>query len=43
MLKIILALLAVVIVGGFIFLSVWNIPAPQHPVEKTIPYEQLQK
>ena len=37
LLLIIVALIVVILVGGTIFLMVWNIPAPTAHVEKVIP------
>ncbi len=36
-LLIVVALIVVVLVGGTVFLMVWNIPAPTARVEKVIP------
>ena len=36
-------LIAVVIVGGILFLSRWDIPAPSVEVEKVIPNDQFPK
>jgi hypothetical protein len=38
-----LALLAIVIIGGAVFLLTWDIPAPTARVEKTIPNERFTK
>lgn len=40
-LAILLLLLAILLLGGAIFLYFWDIPAPQQVVEKTIPDDQL--
>jgi len=39
--QILLVLIAVVLVGGGIFLATWNIPAPSAPVEKVISNDRL--
>ncbi|RMB01512.1 hypothetical protein [Eilatimonas milleporae] len=36
MTQIIIALAAVVVLGGLIFLMTWDIPAPSEPVTKTL-------
>lgn len=38
-----LVLLALIVVGGGVFLSTWNIPAPKSKIEKTIPNDRLGK
>ena len=43
LLRILLIVLALVIVGGLVFLAVWDIPAPTARVEKVIPDERLPK
>lgn len=35
------AIMAILIVGGVIALSMWGIPAPSTRIEKTIPNEKL--
>lgn len=39
--RIVLVVLALVLVGGAVFLSNWDIPAPSAPVEKTIPNDRV--
>lgn len=39
--RIIIAVLAVVIIGGAVFLASWNIPAPSASVEKVIPNDRV--
>jgi hypothetical protein len=36
-LLIVVALVVVILVGGTVFLMVWNVPAPTNRVEKVIP------
>jgi hypothetical protein len=43
LLRIILIVVALVIVGGLVFLAVWDIPAPTARIEKVIPDERLPK
>lgn len=43
LLRILLIVLALAIVGGLVFLAVWDIPAPTARVEKVIPDERLPK
>ena len=43
LLRILLIVLALVIVGGLVFLAMWDIPAPTARVEKVIPDERLPK
>jgi hypothetical protein len=43
LLKILLIVLALVIVGGLVFLAMWDIPAPTARIEKVIPDERLPK
>jgi hypothetical protein len=38
-----LMLIAVVMVGGAVFLSTWDIPAPTAPIEKVLPNDRFQK
>jgi hypothetical protein len=40
---IVLAVILVVLVGGFGFLSTWDIPPPAKQVEKVIPNEKLSR
>jgi hypothetical protein len=40
---ILLAVVAVVLIGGAVFLSTWDIPPPTAHVEKVIPNERLPK
>jgi hypothetical protein len=39
--RIILITLAVLIIGGAVFLASWDIPAPSAPVEKVIPNDKV--
>ncbi len=39
--RIVFALLAVVVLGGAVFLASWDIPAPSAPVEKVIPNDSV--
>lgn len=41
MTKFILALVAIILVGGAVFLATWDIPAPTQQVEKTIPNDRF--
>jgi len=43
LLRILLIVVAVALVGGLVFLAVWDIPAPTARVEKVIPDERLPK
>jgi hypothetical protein len=43
LLRILLIVVALVIVGGLVFLAVWDIPAPTARIEKVIPDERLPK
>lgn len=43
LLRILLVVIALVIVGGLVFLAMWDIPAPTARVEKVIPDERLAK
>ena len=43
LLKVLLIVLALVIVGGLVFLAMWDIPAPTARIEKVIPDERLPK
>ena len=43
LLRILLIVLSLVIVGGLVFLAMWDIPAPTARVEKVIPDERLPK
>jgi hypothetical protein len=43
LLRILLIVLALVIVGGLVFLAMWDIPAPTARIEKVIPDERLPK
>jgi len=36
-----IALILIVVVGGGVFVTVWNIPAPRQQVETTIPNERF--
>ncbi|HZS82564.1 MAG TPA: hypothetical protein VFA50_06815 [Stellaceae bacterium] len=38
-----LAVVFVVLIGGGVFLAVWDIPAPSTPVEKVIPDARFPK
>ena len=38
-----LMLIAVILVGGAVFLSTWDIPAPTAPVEKVLPNDRFPK
>ena len=40
-LKILVAVIVVVVVGGAVFLSTWDIPAPNQQVEKVIPDDRF--
>jgi hypothetical protein len=40
-LKILIALIAVVVIAGAAFLSTWDIPAPNQQVEKVIPDDRF--
>ena len=40
---IVLVVVLVVLVGGFAFLSTWDIPAPAKQIEKVIPNEKLSR
>ncbi len=42
MVKFVLALVAVVILGGVVFLATWDMPAPIATTEKVIPNERFQ-
>ena len=42
-LRIILAVVAVVLIGGAVFLATWDIPAPSRQVEKTLPNDRFPK
>lgn len=39
--RIVLVTLALVVIGGAVFLASWDIPAPSAPVEKAIPNDRL--
>lgn len=39
--RIVLAVFALAIVGGAVFLASWDIPAPSSPVEKVIPNDRV--
>jgi hypothetical protein len=39
--RIVLVVLALVIIGGAVFLASWDIPAPSAPVEKAIPNDRI--
>ena len=41
LLKIIVALVVVVLVGGAAFLATWDIPAPDQKIEKVIPDDRF--
>ena len=43
LLRILLIVLALVIVGGLVFLAMWEMPAPTARIEKVIPDERLPK
>lgn len=40
---IIISLVIVVLLGGFGFLAIWEIPAPQQQIEKVLPDERFPK
>lgn len=42
-LRILLIVLVLAIVGGLVFLAMWDIPAPTARVEKVIPDDRLPK
>ena len=42
-LRIILAVVAVVLIAGAVFLATWDIPAPSRQVEKTLPNDRFPK
>ncbi|MEQ8164721.1 MAG: hypothetical protein RIC93_01450 [Alphaproteobacteria bacterium] len=37
----VVVLVLIVLVGGFVFLSTWDIPAPTRQVEKTLPDDRF--
>ena len=39
--RIVIAVVAVVIAGGFAFLATWDIPAPRAPVERVLPDDRF--
>lgn len=39
----VLALLLLVVVGGAIYIAVWDVPPPVRTVEKVLPADALQK
>jgi len=39
--RIVLALLAVLIIGAAVFFATWEIPAPSRSVEKTLPNDRF--
>ncbi len=39
--RIIIAVLAVIVIGGAVFLATWDIPAPSASVEKVIPNDRV--
>ena len=39
----VLILLAVILVGGAIYIAIWDVPAPVRTVEKVLPDEMLGK
>ncbi|MGE0652517.1 MAG: hypothetical protein AB7P12_12320 [Alphaproteobacteria bacterium] len=39
--RIILAVVAIAVVGGGVFLALWDIPAPAASVEKVIPNDRI--
>ena len=39
--KILAALVVLILIGGAAFLAVWEIPAPQKPVEKVLPNDRF--
>jgi hypothetical protein len=41
LLKFVIAIIALVIAGGVVFLATWDIPAPTQPVEKVIPNDRF--
>lgn len=41
LLKVLIALIVVVLVGGVVFLATWDIPAPTQQVEKVIPDDRF--
>lgn len=43
LLRILLIVLVLAIVGGLVFLAMWDIPAPTARVEKVIPDDRLPK
>ncbi len=43
LLRILLIILALTLVGGLVFLAMWDIPAPSARIEKVIPDERLPK
>lgn len=42
-LRILLLVVAVVLIGGAVFLATWDIPAPSRQVEKTLPNDRFPK
>jgi hypothetical protein len=40
-LKIVVALIVVVLIGGAAFLATWDIPAPNQQIEKVIPDDRF--
>jgi hypothetical protein len=42
MVKFVLALVAVIILGGVVFLATWDMPPPIATTEKVIPNERFQ-
>ncbi|HYC04002.1 MAG TPA: hypothetical protein VED40_11935 [Azospirillaceae bacterium] len=41
LIQIILALIALLVVGTVIFLGTWDMPAPKAPVERVVPNDKL--
>jgi hypothetical protein len=39
--RIVLAVLAVLVIGAAVFLATWEIPAPTRTIEKTIPSDRF--
>lgn len=39
--KILFALIAVILVGGAVFLASWDMPPPSEPVERVLPNERF--
>ncbi len=42
MVKFVLALVAVILLGGVVFLATWDMPSPIATTEKVIPNERFQ-